>query len=174
MNAHRDVQILSECHFPNELLPRLRKSRSEYNKFVQGKHTASASELPRPTLGSKFDKFAFAAAMASAIDSALGERAPAIIGDTTPDNIIHIDVLLESFADPRILHVVRDGRDAALTWGSGLASSEQRKTSSHQSAISCVEMSIAVRWVLFFGLMRFWRGSHPAMWSSMFAHHRRW
>ena len=114
LNAHRGVQILSECHFPNELLPRLRKSRSEYNKFVQGKQTASASDLPLPALGSKFDKFAFAAAAASAIDSALGAERPAIIGDTTPDNIIYIDVLLETFADPRILHVVRDGRDAAL------------------------------------------------------------
>ncbi len=114
LNTHRDVQILSECHFPNELLPHLRKSRSGYNKFVKGKRTASASELPLPSLGSKFDKFAFAAAMASAIESALGDNAPAIIGDTTPDNIIHINVLLETFADPRILHVVRDGRDAAL------------------------------------------------------------
>jgi hypothetical protein len=42
----------SECYFPNELLPDLRNSRSEYNKFVQGKHTASASDLPPPTLAS--------------------------------------------------------------------------------------------------------------------------
>lgn len=116
MNAHPEVLCLGESHYVNELVPSLYKVLSHYTKTrARGNITWAPGVVgPQPPHMGPIFRAAFAALAAANI----GEKDPArlvTVGEKTPDNLYNSESLWRTFPQARIIHIIRDPRDGAVS-----------------------------------------------------------
>ncbi len=110
LTAHPDVSGIGEGHFTDDLFPNLADLFTAYNR---------KSGDGKPTDGFMPDDIDFMLRTAAGllfIRSGRGADSKHLI-ETTPEHILHLDVLGRVFPNARFIHVLRDGRDeAAAAW----------------------------------------------------------
>ena len=126
LDGHPDVSCSGEGHFTDVLAPRLTRAVNGYNKEIRDRDVLS---LQRPDAFLTFGRSEARALLASAIALLLkknaGGKACRWLGEKTPDNVLHMQLLADLFPRCRFIHIIRDGRDAAVSaWFNNLRISE--------------------------------------------------
>lgn len=116
LDAHPAICCKGESQLVNHLAKLLMQDLDKHNQLLIQKNTTVFAELPPVPLYSRDD---LAYLIGSALLLFLAKLAPAdgiaAIGEKTPDNVRYFDVLHAIFPRARFIHLVRDGRDCAVS-----------------------------------------------------------
>lgn len=116
LDAHPHVVCSGEGHFCDHLLPRLIDAFNLHNRIVDGKNKAIFNDIRGYPLFRTDHVFYL---LATALALMLGEQGAAAatlaVGEKTPDNGLHLPLLATLFPQARFIHVIRDGRDRAVS-----------------------------------------------------------
>lgn len=120
LDAHPDISCGGEAHFFDMLAPAMQQAFLRYRHLLDDNNKLF-HELPGYSLPEQPHAFA---ALRGAIVTAMMEQArgqsPRALGERTPANIENMDLAWELFPQARMLHVVRDPRDVAVSlWHHG-------------------------------------------------------
>lgn len=122
VNAHPDAMCKGEGHFTNALFPLLGKAYAQYNKHMlndQARMDAAgigaASQVDGAAYSNDEVRFLLASAAALTMDRWVGDEDVSCIGEKTPEHALNLKGLTEVFPDAYIIHVIRDGRDEAIS-----------------------------------------------------------
>lgn len=109
LSQHPEVSTSPETHLVDGYLaPLHERVRWEQERDMTG----LTSVLPEDELRRLFAEFA--ASVLGSVSSRAEEGASVFV-EKTPQNALHLDVLLEHFPGARFLHVIRDPRDVAAS-----------------------------------------------------------
>jgi Sulfotransferase family len=116
LDAHPQVACKGEGHVANHLAQLLLTSLDQHNQQIARKNRAVFAELASFPLYTRDDlSYLIAASLLLAFTkSDIAEELRAV-GEKTPDNVRYFEVLQAIFPAAKFLHVVRDGRDCAVS-----------------------------------------------------------
>lgn len=116
IESHPSAKCLGESHFFNDLFPNAYSALVEYSKRrEQGVATWAPTvkgfdlEYVRHVL-----RVSFFTLVAKNLDTKLPSEIAAI-GEKTPENVTNLDKIKFLFPDARLIHVIRDPRDGAVS-----------------------------------------------------------
>jgi Sulfotransferase family len=120
LNAHPAVAVPPESRFIVELWRGRREVRIDtWLQALSDHHRFQTWQLPIERVAAELDGAQvapYAEAVAAAYRAYASERGKRRWGDKTPRYIEHIPLLADLFGDARFVHLVRDGRDVALSY----------------------------------------------------------
>jgi len=116
LNAHPDIACHGEGHFFDHFWPLLEDALKKHNGLIDLKNKTIFEEFqPFPRFDRAHFNFLMASAMAlllSRYDDVQGKR---VVGEKTPNNLLHLMQLESVFPRAKFVQVVRDGRDCAVS-----------------------------------------------------------
>lgn len=116
LDAHPAIACAGESQTANHLAKLLMECLDKHNQALAHKNTAVFAELPPVPLYNRDD---LAYLIAASLLLLLAKHAPgkpvAAVGEKTPDNVRYFGVLHAIFPGARFIHMVRDGRDCAVS-----------------------------------------------------------
>ncbi|HUN42743.1 MAG TPA: sulfotransferase [Acetobacteraceae bacterium] len=116
LNAHPEIACKGEGHIANHLAPLLAQSVDRHNQKIAHKNKDVFNEIDGFPLYDRDDlAYLIGAALLLPFASATANKNLRAIGEKTPDNIRHFDLLRTIFPNARFLQVIRDGRDCAVS-----------------------------------------------------------
>ncbi|HUZ72546.1 MAG TPA: sulfotransferase [Stellaceae bacterium] len=116
LDSHPNVVCSGEGHFCDQLLPRLIDAFNHYNGIVDGKNKTIFSDLRGyPLFRTEHVLYLLATAIALTLGEQAADAATLAVGEKTPDNGHHLPVLAVLFPHAKFIHVIRDGRDCAVS-----------------------------------------------------------
>jgi hypothetical protein len=116
LDAHPEVSCGGEGHMPDRLAPLLQQALDKHSQYIAGKNESIFSELPGyPTLADEDSLYLFASAITLLLLRQAGSKYAQAVGERTPDNIRHFGLLHRLFPLAKFIHIVRDGRDSAVS-----------------------------------------------------------
>ncbi|HUB43459.1 MAG TPA: sulfotransferase [Acetobacteraceae bacterium] len=116
LNAHPHIACRGEGHIANHLAPLLAQSMDSHNQKIAQKNRDVFNEIDGFPLYRRDDlAYLLGAALLLPFAAANAQKNLRAIGEKTPDNVRHFDLLRTIFPEARFLHVVRDGRDCAVS-----------------------------------------------------------
>jgi hypothetical protein len=147
LDAHPEVSCGGEGHFADRLDPLLTKAWADYNHAVGAKNRHIFGQLPLyPVISEDHRLYLLACAIKLLLaEQSNGKRAMAV-GEKTPDTIRYLGLLSHIFPDAKFIHIVRDGRDYAVScWFHNLRLFQER-TRQHFGSIDSFAASFADTW----------------------------
>lgn len=116
LNAHPQVACQGEGHIISHLAPLLLSGLDKHNQKIAGKNRSVFAELDGFPLYTIDDlAYLIGAALLLAFTKSDASAQWRAIGEKTPDNVRHFGMLHTIFPSAKYLHVVRDGRDCAVS-----------------------------------------------------------
>ncbi|MGB8843846.1 MAG: sulfotransferase [Aliidongia sp.] len=116
LDNHPAISCNGEGHFPTYLIPRVIGAIDEYNQDIDWKNQTVFGELPGyPQLREDQIGYLWASAIALQLTAQMREPAIRLIGEKTPDNVRFFALLKSAFPAAKFIHIVRDGRDCAVS-----------------------------------------------------------
>jgi hypothetical protein len=116
LNAHPDISCAGEGHFIDHFWPLLRDAMRQHSAHITLKNTTIFNELPPfPRFYEGHFRYLLTSAIVMLLMQSAGVRAARVIGEKTPDNVLHFAQLAVLFPQAKFLHVLRDGRDCAVS-----------------------------------------------------------
>ncbi len=116
LDAHPAVACKGESHVANHLARLLMQSLEQHNQFIAEKNRTIFKEIAGFPLYDHDDlAYLIASALLLGLAKADAGAPPAAIGEKTPDNVRLFDVLHAIFPRAKFIHLVRDGRDCAMS-----------------------------------------------------------
>jgi hypothetical protein len=118
LNGHNDVLCWGEGHLPNHLLPSLDKALAHYEGMIDQWYKQFESmgiDQKPPVLLDTDKQFLYCSAIALLFSRAAGSDKARVLGEKTPDNLYAANQLASLFPKARFIHIIRDGRDAAVS-----------------------------------------------------------
>lgn len=116
LDAHPEIRCRGEGHLVNVLSKELGQSVNKYNEVIYTKNTKIFKEIEGfPVYSQKNYRllFLFAVFLLFSEYGKIGNVR--VIGEKTPDNVRYLDSLKDLFPRAKFIHVVRDGRDIAVS-----------------------------------------------------------
>lgn len=133
-NSHPEICCRGESHFIDILYALLRKNLQSYNDKVklQGGALAHLKKYGGHVDSLEYDRADINLLLSQAILVMLGKWIEPgqvkAVGEKTPDNVLWLGQLSDIFPKARFIHVIRDGRDSAVSgWYFGLSEVEDGK-----------------------------------------------
>ena len=115
LDAHPEITCRGEGHLVNYLLPSLGKALQKYNKEIRLKNNSIFKEIKGfPRFGTPHHFALFQSAVGLLLAHYDRENIR-FIGEKTPDNVLYLPSLGRLFPNAQFLHVIRDGRDCAVS-----------------------------------------------------------
>lgn len=135
LDAHPQITCKGEGHVANHLAPLLGQCVDRHNRKIAQKNQDVFNEMDGFPLYAHDDvAYLIAAALLLPFANAAPGKDLRAIGEKTPDNVRHFDLLHAVFPTARFLHVVRDGRDCAVSaWFHNLRTSPAWMRAEHPS-----------------------------------------
>lgn len=135
LNAHPDIACGGEAHYVDRLAVDLTECLDKYNQYVLWKN---GHVIDRDSAALTYDFEQISYLLKCLIGLSMlkfaGGREVACIGEKTPDNIRALAYLDQLFPGVRIIHVLRDGRDCAVSgWFHNLRSTPDWQRDTHAS-----------------------------------------
>lgn len=116
LNAHPAIACRGEGHVANHLGRLLMQDLDRHNALLAQKNNGIFAGLEGFPLYNRDDlAYLVAAALYLGVAKADTGSTLAAIGEKTPDNVRYFDVLQAIFPQARFIHLVRDGRDCAVS-----------------------------------------------------------
>ena len=116
LNHHPNLVCLGESHFVNDLVPNIATVTNQYRQKRSQNFRTWAPSVKAPE-GSLILPI-LRAAFISIIQANIGDKNVSellAIGEKTPDNILHLKRILSIYPNVYFIHVIRDGRDSAIS-----------------------------------------------------------
>jgi len=135
LDAHPHIVCKGEGHVANHLAPLLAQDMDRHNRKIAQKNQDVFNEIAGFPLYARDDlAYMIGAAMLLPLASEAGNPDLRAVGEKTPDNVRHFDLLHTIFPNARFLHVVRDGRDCAVSaWFHNLRATPDWMQATHPS-----------------------------------------
>jgi hypothetical protein len=148
LDAHPDVSCRGEGHLADRLDPLLTKSLADYNSALGAKNRHIFGQLPQfPLFAEDHRLYLLACAIALLLSKQAKGKSVKAVGEKTPDNIRYLGLLSRLFPQAKFVHIVRDGRDCAVScWHHNLRLFNQR-TRDQFGSIDNFAASFADTWV---------------------------
>lgn len=167
INAHPDACCKGEGHYTNALFPLLGKAYADYNKHIltdKARMEAAGISAANPGRTAAFSnddvRFLMAIAAGLTLDRWVGEDDVACIGEKTPEHALNLESLTEIFPDALIIHVIRDGRDEAVSvYDYNLRLNPEGFTRKYEN-LSAFAEQFAGNWTRAVGAARYFGRSH--------------
>jgi hypothetical protein len=116
LDGHAAVVCKGESHVANHLSRLLAASLAKHNQLLADKNATVFQELSGFPLYSGADlAYLTAAALLLGVAKDESKMRLAAIGEKTPDNIRNLEKLYAIFPAAKFIHLVRDGRDCAVS-----------------------------------------------------------
>ncbi len=116
LDAHPEISCRGEGHFLDHFAPLLVTALNTHNTYITAKNeSVFAGFDPFPAFRQDHVNHLLLSAMALVLLQLRDSRAARIIGEKTPENVLHFAKLEVLFPDAKFIHVVRDGRDCAVS-----------------------------------------------------------
>jgi hypothetical protein len=119
LNAHPDIAVPPESRFITELYKGDEVEVESFLDALQRHKRFSAWKLPIETVRREFHGNAFMKypdAIRSTYNAYAAHHGKSRWGDKTPRYVLNIPQLARLFPDARFIHLIRDGRDVALSY----------------------------------------------------------
>jgi len=147
LDAHPDIACKGEAHVPDEIAPLLMSSLDQYNQRVAEKNRTVFGEIEGFPLYNRDDlAYLIGTTLLLAFAKSAPDKSLRAIGEKTPDNVRQFDLLRAIFPAAKFLHVVRDGRDCAVScWFHNLRTNPDWARSVHPS-LSAYATMFAREW----------------------------
>ncbi|WP_420562690.1 sulfotransferase family protein [Thalassobaculum sp.] len=116
LNAHPELLCLGESHFVNDMVPGLYNVLWNFTKSRSNPERTWAPGVVGPQTDHMIPvlRMAFASLATANLGSTDLTRLRAI-GEKNPDNLYHAERLWRVFPEARIIHIIRDPRDGAVS-----------------------------------------------------------
>lgn len=126
LDGHPEISCAGEGHFIDDLAPRLARAIKGYNEGIGQRNLVSVGRADAFTTYSRPElRLLLAGAIALLMKKNAGGKTCRWLGEKTPDNVLHMPLLANLFPNSRFIHIVRDGRDAAVSaWFNNLRINE--------------------------------------------------
>lgn len=126
LDGHPDVSCNGEGHFTDVLLPILTDAVARYNQNIHGRNGRMYKDGGGyPTLSDEHAQFLLASAIGLLLVEQARGKAVRCIGEKTPGHIRTMPLLGALFPQAKFLHIIRDGRDVAVSgWLHNLRTAE--------------------------------------------------
>ncbi len=120
LDAHPGISCRGEAHFFDFLAPALQQALLRYRHQLE-ENNKVFHELPGYPLPEQAEAFAtLRAAVLASLQGQSGRTRPLAVGERTPANVEHLDLIWALFPAARFIHVIRDPRDVAVSlWHHG-------------------------------------------------------
>ncbi len=118
IDAHADACCRGEGHFTNVLFPLLVQAFTQYNKqlrLTNERLDLADVRVANEGFGHGDLNFMLSTAISLTMSRWAEETGVRCIGEKTPEHTLGIDVLGRVMPEARFVHVIRDGRDEAVT-----------------------------------------------------------
>ena len=118
LDAHPEICAKGEGYFTDLLFPKIANAFDDYNsESDQISNRLQLAGLPGNAAGYTFDDVdhVLRVAIGLALDRWLDGRNPSCIVEKTPEHVLNLDLLLRVLPSACVIHVVRDGRDEAVS-----------------------------------------------------------
>jgi hypothetical protein len=116
LHAHPEVSCTGEGHFMTYLAPRLTEAVKKYNTYINYKNRVVLQDLAGfPLCDEPQFRFLFVSAILLLLAASGKAREVHVVGEKTPDKLDHLPLLAALFPAARLIHVLRDPRDVAIS-----------------------------------------------------------
>ena len=118
LDAHPEIACKGEGHFSDILFPAIGEAFDTYNRRVDGlSRRLEDAGFPPSEAGYTRDEVVFLTRSAVLLTMSrwIGDKAVRVIGEKTPEQVLSIEALGNAFPNAKFIHVVRDGRDEAIS-----------------------------------------------------------
>jgi hypothetical protein len=116
LDAHPSIVCNGEGHFCDQLLPALHDALANYNGMITAKNRTIFGDLRGyPLFRPEHELYLLATAMSLSFGEQADDPALVAIGEKSPDNIRFLPVLDRLFPRAKFIHIIRDGRDGAVS-----------------------------------------------------------
>ena len=121
MDAHPEIVCKGEAHFGSDVIDGLARLFSDYNKEIETKGGAVAhlkkfgGHTDVLSYSAKDVDFLATAAISLMLSKWLEGSETKCLGEKTPDNLAYMERLAGYFPQSRFVHIIRDGRDVAVS-----------------------------------------------------------
>src|SRR5438477_851334 len=136
LNAHPQVSCNGEAHFPRGLAPLLQRALDQHRQLIAEKNKSIFNELPGyPCLAEDDFQYLLASLIALYLLRQSKDKLTArAVGEKSPKNVLYFDVFDALFPTAKFIHIVRDGRDCAVSgWFHNLRLSRDWTLKTHGS-----------------------------------------
>jgi hypothetical protein len=118
LNTHPEVSCSGEGHFINRFSPLIKSALKSHNLLIASKNSSIFKEFkPFPLFSGQDFAYVVASSIALMLMRSNDHQRARVIGEKTPDNVLHFSQLAALFPRAKFLHMLRDGRDCAVsTW----------------------------------------------------------
>jgi hypothetical protein len=116
LDSHPEVSCTGEGHFPNRLMPNLKKALEQHNALLKYKSDVALDGLgTAPMFSEDHLHYLTAAAISLFLIASCRGRAVRAVGEKTPDNLVHFPLLCGLFPRAKFIAIIRDPRDCAVS-----------------------------------------------------------
>lgn len=118
LDAHPEVCCKGEGHFTDALFPLFAKAFDQYNRGVEDLNRQfDEAGYPKSQAGFTFDDAAFLSRTSAMLMLSrwIGDKSVKCIAERTPEHMLGLPALARAFPGAKYVHVVRDGRDEAIS-----------------------------------------------------------
>jgi hypothetical protein len=116
LNAHPEISCAGEGHFINKLAPALHAALNQHCALINKKNTSIFHEIDGyPVLDHQEFRYLLGCCISLFLMRQSRQNSARAIGEKTPDNVLHFRELGNLFPQAKFIHIVRDGRDCAVS-----------------------------------------------------------
>lgn len=116
LDGHPQIACKGEGHFTTFLAPNLRQALLKYGNSVNDKNKSIFKETDKfPLMRENHFKFLMTAAIGLLLAEYGSDNSVKVVGERTPDTVGHMKFLKELLPNAKLIHIIRDGRDAAIS-----------------------------------------------------------
>jgi tetratricopeptide (TPR) repeat protein len=135
LDAHPDVSCRGESHLPNHFAPLLQAALEKQNRYISRKNVSIFKELEGyPQFSSDHFTYLLASSIALLLHEQSKHKSARVIGEKTPNSIRFFELLGALFPNAKMIQIIRDGRDCAVSgWFHNLRSEPEEIRKSFDS-----------------------------------------
>jgi hypothetical protein len=116
LDAHPEVSANGEGHFVDVLAPALKMAVDAHARMITEKNKSIFSKLKGyPRLTDDEILYVAATTIAMFLVKQSSHKVVRTVGEKSPDNVMHFPTLRLLFPTAKFIHIVRDGRDCAVS-----------------------------------------------------------
>lgn len=148
LDCHPNVACRGEGHFFDYLAKDLESSMNEYNGKISNKNRTIFNEIDGfPMIRGEDLMFLFRTSILLLLSQFSSNDSIQAVGEKTPRNVHALPLLSDMFPEARFFHIIRDGRDVAVSgWHHNLRTTPNWLSNSY-GTLSNYAVKVAKNWV---------------------------
>ena len=161
LDAHPDVSCKGEGNFANALAPALKNTLTRHNQLIVEKNETIFKGLEGyPRLSDDDFRYLLGSSICLLLLQQSKDKRARAVGEKSPSNLRYFDLLDSLFPTAKFVHIVRDGRDCAVSgWFHNLRLTPEWTKKTHGS-LEAYALSYIDAWVKDMGVAQVFVDKH--------------